>query len=164
VFPAVVDPVGAGFVETLARPGGNATGFMTMEYSLSGKWLELLKEAASRITRVAVFRDPNQGSANSQYAALQGAAASLKVEVVPIFGRVTAEIERAFSAFARQPNGGLIVVSGAVAQTYRNAIVKLAAQHEIPAVYYDRPFVTAGGLISYGADLIDGHRHAAGLR
>lgn len=162
VFSVVVDPVGAGFVENLARPGGNATGIMTMEYGSSGKWLEVLKEIAPGVMRVAVFRDPAQGSATSQYAAIQGAGPSLRVEVSPIFGRNTGEIERTFAAFARLPNAGLIVPSGAAAQFHRSLIVKLAAQCKIPAIYYDRPFVAAGGLTSYGPDLIDSHRRAAG--
>jgi putative ABC transport system substrate-binding protein len=161
VFPVVADPVGAGFVENLARPGGNATGFMTIEYGTSGKWLEVLKEIAPGVMRVAVFRDPTQGSATPQYAAIQGAGPSLRVEVSPIFGRGTGDIERAFATFARLPNAGLIVPTGAAQQFHRNLIIKLAAQYKIPAVYYDRPFVVAGGLISYGPDSIDAHRRAA---
>ena len=161
VFPTIADPVGAGFVESLARPGGNATGFMTREYGASGKWLEILKEIVPGVMRVAVFRDPAQGSATAQYAAIQGAGPSLRVEVSPIFGRDSGEIERAFATFARLPNTGLIVPSGAAAQFHRNLIIKLAAQYKIPAFYYDRPFVAAGGLISYGPDSIDAHRRAA---
>jgi putative ABC transport system substrate-binding protein len=162
VFPAVVDPVGAGFVDSLARPGGNATGFMSVEYSISGKWLELLKQIAPGVTRVAVLRDSTQGSGTSQFAAIQSVAPSLRVEVNPVNLRDATEIERAVAAFARSPNGGLIVTSGAGAQLHRDLIIPLAARHKLPAVYSERFFVAAGGLISYGSDFIDQYRRAAG--
>ena len=161
VFPASSDPVGAGFVDSLARPGGNATGFMTFEYSLSGKWLELLKETAPTITRVAVLRDPNQGSGTSMYATIQAMAPSLRVEVTPINMRDAGEIERAIEVFTRVSNGGLIVTSGGSIDVRRDLIIALAARHKLPAVYAERNFVTAGGLISYGPDLVDQYRRAA---
>jgi putative ABC transport system substrate-binding protein len=162
VFPAVVDPVGGGFVDSLARPGGNATGFMTVEFSMGGKWLELLKEIAPGVTRAAVLRDPTQGAGTSMFAAIQMAAPSLRMEVIPVNVRDAGEIERAVVAFARAPNGGLIVPPGGLAQLHRDLIVTLAARHKLPAVYFERFFVAAGGLISYGADYIDQFRRAAG--
>jgi ABC-type uncharacterized transport system substrate-binding protein len=162
VFPAIVDPVGAGFVDSLARPGGNATGFMIFEYSLGGKWLELLKEIAPGVTRVAVLRDPTQGSGTSMFAVIQAAAPSLRVEVNPVNMRDAGEIERAVAAFARAPNGGLIVPPSAPAFVHRDLMITLAARHKLPAVYNERFFVAAGGLISYGADVIDQYRQAAG--
>ena len=162
VFPVAGDPVGAGFVDSLARPGGNATGFMTFEYSMGGKWLELLKQIAPGVTRVAVLRDPAQGSGTSQFAAIQAVAPSLRVEVSPVNVRDAGEIERAVAAFARSPNGGLIVTAGAAAQRHRDLIITLAARHKLPAVYSERSFVAAGGLISYGPDYIDQYRRAAG--
>jgi putative ABC transport system substrate-binding protein len=162
VFATAADPVGAGFVESLSRPGGNATGFMTYEYSLSGKWLELLKQIAPSVTRAAVLRDATQGSGTSQFAAIQAVAPSLRVEVSPVNTRDVGEIERAVAAFARSPNGGLIVTAGASAQRHRNLIITLAARHKLPAVYTYRYFVAAGGLISYGPDYIDQYRRAAG--
>jgi ABC-type uncharacterized transport system substrate-binding protein len=162
VFPLANDPVAAGYVDSLAQPGGNATGFMLFEYSLSGKWLELLKEIAPTVTRAAVLRDTTQGSGTSQFAVIQAAAPSLRVEVIPINMRDAGEIERAVVAFARSPNGGLIVTSGAGAVRHRDLIITLAARHKLPAVYWERFFVAAGGLISYGADLIDQYRRAAG--
>jgi putative tryptophan/tyrosine transport system substrate-binding protein len=162
VFPVVADPVAAGFIDSLARPGGNATGFMTYEYSLSGKWLELLKQIAPSVTRVAVLRDPTQGSGTSMFAAIQTAAPSLRVEVNPVNVRDAGEIERAVAAFARSPNGGLIVTGGGPTALHRDLIVTLAARHKLPAVYNERSPVAAGGLISYGANLIDQYRQAAG--
>ena len=162
VFPVVADPVGAGFVDSLARPGGNATGFMTFEYSMSGKWLELLKQIAPGVTRVAVLRDATQGSGTSQFAAIQAVAPSLRVEVNPVNMRDAGEIERAVAAFARSPNGGLIVTASAAATLHRDLIITLAARHKLPAVYSERFFVAAGGLISYGPDYVDQYRHAAG--
>jgi putative ABC transport system substrate-binding protein len=162
VFPVVSDPVGAGFVDSLARPGGNATGFMSVEYSIGGKWLELLKQTAPGVTRVAVLRDPTQGSGTSLFAAIQTVAPSLRVEVNPVNMRDAGEIERAVTAFARSPGGGLIVTAGAGAQLHRDLIILLAARHKLPAVYYERSFVAAGGLISYGADFVDQFRRAAG--
>jgi putative ABC transport system substrate-binding protein len=155
VFPVVSDPVGAGFVDSLARPGGNATGFMTFEYSLSGKWPELLKQVAAGVTRVAVLRDAANPSEQGQFGVIQAAAPLLRVEVNPVNIRDAGEIERAVAAFARSPNGGLIVTAGASASVHRDLIVTLAARHKLPAVYYERSFVAAGGLISYGADQID---------
>jgi ABC-type uncharacterized transport system substrate-binding protein len=162
VFSNTVDPVGAGFVDSLARPGGNVTGFISFEYSLSGKWLELLKQIAPSVTRVAVLRDPTQGSGTSMFAAIQTAAPSLRVEVNPVNVRDAGEIERAVAAFARSPNGGLIVTGGGPTALHRDLIVTLAARHKLPAVYNERSPVAAGGLISYGANLIDQYRQAAG--
>ena len=162
VFPIVVDPVGAGFVDSLARPGGNATGFIAFEYSLSGKWLELLKEIAPGVTRVAVLRDPAIASGTGQFGAIQAVAPSLRVEVSPVNMRDAGEIERAVAAFARAPNGGLIVTASALAIVHRDLIVTLAARHKLPAVYFERFFVAAGGLISYGPDYVDQYRRAAG--
>jgi ABC-type uncharacterized transport system substrate-binding protein len=162
VFTHVIDPVGSGTVDSLARPGGNATGFSNMEYSLSGKWLELLKEIAPRVTRVAVLRDATQGFATSQFAVIQAVAPSLRVEVSPVDMRDAGELERAVAAFARSPNGGLIVAASGSGIRYRDLIVTLATRHKLPAVYFDRVFVAAGGLVSYGADLIDQYRLAAG--
>ena len=161
VFPVVGDPVGAGFVDSLARPGDNATGFMSTEYSMGGKWLELLKQTAPGVTRAAVLRDATQGSGTSQFAAIQSVAPSLNVEVNPVNMRDAGEIERAVAAFARTPGGGLIVTAGAAATRHRNLIIALAARHRLPAVYYERLFVTAGGLISYGPDFVDQYRRAA---
>jgi putative ABC transport system substrate-binding protein len=162
VFPIVGDPVGAGFVDSLARPGGNATGFMTFEYSLSGKWLELLKQIAPGVTRVAVLRDPTQGTSTNYFAVIQAMAPSLRVEVNPINVRDAGEIERAVATFARSSDGGLIVTAGGGAFAHRNLIFSLAAQHKLPAVYYERSFVAAGGLVSYGPDFVDQYRRAAG--
>jgi putative ABC transport system substrate-binding protein len=162
VFPVASDPVGAGFVESLARPGGNITGFMTAEYSIGGKYLELLKQIAPGLTRVAVLRDPTQGSGTSQFAAIQAVAPSLRMEVHPINTRDAGEIERAVAAFARAPNGGLIMTAGGLSQLHRDLIVTLAARHKLPTVYYERFFVAAGGLISYGPDFVDQYRRAAG--
>jgi putative tryptophan/tyrosine transport system substrate-binding protein len=162
VFPVAGDPVAAGFVDSLARPGGNATGFMTFEYNLSGKWLELLKEIAPRVTRAAVLRDPTVITGASQFAAIQAVAPSLRVEVNPISLRDAGEIEHAVAAFARASNGGLIVTTGGFAQLHRGLIITLAARHKLPAVYYERFFVAGGGLLSYGADYVDQYRRAAG--
>jgi len=161
VFPVAGDPVAAGFVDSLARPGGNATGFMTFEYNLSGKWLELLKEIAPGVTRAAVLRDPTVITGASQFAAIQAVAPSLRVEVNPINLRDAGEIEHAVTAFARSSNGGLIVTTGGLAQLHRDLIITLAARHKLPAVYYERFFVAGGGLLSYGADYIDQYRQAA---
>ena len=161
VSPVVSDPVGAGFVDSLARPGGNVTGFMTWEYSLGGKWLELLKQIAPRVTRAAILRDPTQGSGTSQFAAIQAVASSLRVETNPVNVRDTGEIERAIAAFGRSSNGGLIVTASGWAIAHRDLIVMLAAQYKLPAVYFEHLFVTAGGLTSFGADEIDQYRRAA---
>jgi putative ABC transport system substrate-binding protein len=162
VFVVVPDPVGAGFVDSLARPGGNATGFVQFEYGLSGKWLELLKEIAPRVTRAAVLRDAAIPAGTGQFGAIQSVAPSVGVEVSPVNIRDAGEIERAVAAFARSPNGGLIVTGSALAQLHRNLIITLAARHKLPAVYFERFFVTGGGLISYGPDLVDQYRRAAG--
>jgi putative ABC transport system substrate-binding protein len=161
VFVTVIDPVGAGFVASLAQPGGNATGFMDHEYSMSGKWLELLKEVAPRATRVAVLRDPAVASGTGQFGAVQIVAPSLGVELSPVDVRNAGEIERAVTAFARGSNGGLIVTGSALAIAHREVIIALAARHKLPAVYARRIFVAEGGLISYGPDSIDQFRHAA---
>jgi putative ABC transport system substrate-binding protein len=158
VFPVAGDPVGAGLVDNLARPGGNATGFMEFEYSQSGKWLELLKQIAPSVTRAAVLRDPSQGSATGQFAAIQAVAPSLRVEVIPVGLRDTGDIELAISAFARSPNGGLIVTAGAATVRHSNLIITLAGRHKLPAVYNERSFIAAGGLISYGPDFVDMYR------
>jgi putative ABC transport system substrate-binding protein len=162
VFVSIADPVGAGFVDSLARPGGNATGFTNFEYSIGGKWLELLKEIAPRVTRVAVLRDPAIAAGPGQFAAIQTAAPSLGVEVNPVNMRDAPEIERAVTAFARSANGGLIVTAAPLGEAHREPIVTLAARNRLPAVYSNRVFVTAGGLISYGPDRVDQYRRAAG--
>jgi putative ABC transport system substrate-binding protein len=162
VFVIVIDPVGAGFVESLARPGGNVTGFSLFEYGLSGKWLELLKEIMPGMTRAAVLRDPAVGSGVGQYAIIQAVAPSLGVELRPIDARDPGEIERAVTAFARLPNGGLIIVGAPAAVVHRNLIITLAARHQLPAVYPIPYFARSGGLISYGPDSIDPYRRAAG--
>ena len=162
VFPIVPDPVGAGFVDSLSRPGGNATGFMMFEYSLCGKWLELLKEIAPGVTRAAVLRDPAIPAGIGQFAVIQSVAPSVGVEVSPINMRDAAEIERAVAAFARSANGGLIVTASALAAVHRDLIITLAARHKLPAVYFERSFVAAGGLISYGPNFVDQFRRAAG--
>jgi putative tryptophan/tyrosine transport system substrate-binding protein len=161
VAPVIGDPVAAGFADSLARPGGNVTGFMSFEYGMAGKWLELLKETVPSVTRAAVLRDP-QGSGTSQFAAIQAVAPSLRVEVNPVNMRDAGEIERAVAAFARSPNGGLIVTGSAAAILHRDLIVGLAARYKLPAVYYEHLYVTAGGLISYGPDFGDQYRRAAG--
>ena len=162
VFPIVSDPVGAGFVDSLARPGGNATGFIQFEFGLSGKWLELLKQIAPGVMRAAVIRDPAISAGLGQWGALQTAAPPLGVELTPVNVRDPGEIERAIAAFARSPNGGLIVTGSAAAAFRRNLIVTLAARHKLPAVYYARHFVVGGGLISYAPDIIEQYRQAAG--
>jgi putative ABC transport system substrate-binding protein len=162
VFPIVSDPVAAGFVDSLARPGGNATGFMEFEFSLSGKWLELLKEIAPGVRRAAVLRDTAIGSGTSQFAVIQAAGPSLRLEVNPVNMRDAGEIEHSVENFARAPNGGLIVAAGGAAQRHRSLIIALAARHKLPAVYNERNFVAGGGLISYGTDFVDQYRRAAG--
>lgn len=161
VFVIVVDPVGAGFVASLARPGGNATGFMQFEYSLSVKWLELLKDIAPGVTRVAVLRDPTIASGIGQFGAIQSAAPSLRIEAIPINVRDAGEIELDIAAFARSSNGGVIVTSGPLAQGHSDLIVTLAARHRLPAISIGRQFVARGGLISYGTNLADQYRRAA---
>src|SRR5258706_491221 len=162
VFVIVPDPVGAGFVDSLARPGGNATGFTSYEYGLSGKWLELLKEIAPRLTRAAVIRDPTLASGPAQFAAIQSMAPSLGVEVSPVNMRDVAELERALAAFARSENGGLVVIGSALVAVNRHSIIALAARHKLPAVYVERFWVHDGGLVSYGPDFLDQYRRAAG--
>src|SRR5262249_34073198 len=140
--------------------GGNATGFMTTEYSIGGKWLELLKQIAPGITRAAVFRDPTQGGGTSQFGVIQAVAPSVRVEGKPLNIRRAGGIARARAACARSPNGGLIVTEGAPASLHRDLIIKLAVRHKLPAVYFDRYFVTTGGLVSYGPDYVDQYRRA----
>ena len=161
VFATILDPVGAGFVESLARPGGNATGFIAFEYGLSGKWLELLKQIAPNLTRVAVLRDPAVAAGIGQFAAIQSVAPSLGVELRPIDVREANEIERAVTMFARSANAGLIVTAASGSAIHADLIVSLAARHKLPAVYGNRHFVTGGGLISYGPDRVDQYRRAA---
>ena len=161
VFTSVADPVGAGVVDSLSRPGGNATGFISLEYGLAAKWLELLKEIAPRTARAAVLRDPAITAGIGQFAAIQTAAPSLGTEATPVSVRDAAEIERAIVAFARTPNGGLIVTGSSLTTFHRDLIITLAARHKLPAVYSTRFYVTGGGLISYGPDLVDQHRRAA---
>jgi putative tryptophan/tyrosine transport system substrate-binding protein len=162
VFPVLADPVGAGFVDSLARPGGNVTGFMSSEYSLSGKWLELLKQIAPRVTRAAVVRDPTLSTGLGQFGAIQAVAPSLGVDVSPINVRDAGEMEHAITTFAHSPNSGLVLTSSVVVSRHRDLIITLAARHKLPAVYYERFFVAAGGLISYGPDFLDQYRLAAG--
>jgi putative tryptophan/tyrosine transport system substrate-binding protein len=162
VFPIVADPVGAGFVDSLARPGGNATGFMNLEYGMGAKWLELLKEIAPSVTRVAVIRDTAISSGVALFGVIQAMAPSLGVEVTSINMRDAGEIERSVAAFARSPNGGLILTGSGPAFVNRDLIITLAARHKLPAVYFERSFVAAGGLVSYGAGFTDLYRKAAG--
>jgi putative ABC transport system substrate-binding protein len=162
VFVNVADPVGAGFVDSLGRPGGNATGFMQFEYSLSGKWLELLKQIAPNVTRAAVLRDPSLTSGVGQFAVIQSVAPAIGVDVIPVSVHDAGEIERAVAAFARGSNGGLVVTSSALTVRHRDLIIALAARHKLPAVYYRRYYAASGGLISYGYDLFDQYRRSAG--
>jgi len=162
VFAVSTDPVGAGYVDSLARPGGNATGFMVFEFGMGGKFLELLKEIAPGVTRVAVLRDTTLASGAAQFGVIQAAAPSLRMEVIPVNMPNASEIEQSVKAFARAPNSGLIVTASAATIRYRDLIISLAARHKLPTVYWERFFVAAGGLISYGPDLIDNYRRAAG--
>jgi putative tryptophan/tyrosine transport system substrate-binding protein len=162
VFPVSTDPVGAGYVDSLARPGGNATGFMVFEFGMVGKFLELLKEIAPGVTRVAVLRDTTIPSGAAQFGVIQAAALSLRMEVIPINMPSISEIEQSVETFAHSQNGGLIVTASAATLRYRDLIITLAARHKLPAVYWERFFAVAGGLISFGPDLIDNYRHAAG--
>jgi putative tryptophan/tyrosine transport system substrate-binding protein len=162
VFVTTIDPVGSGFVDSLAHPGGNTTGFVLFEYSLSGKWLELLKQIAPSVTRAAVLRDTASPAGNAQFGAIQAVAPSLRVEVSPVNMRDAGELEHAVAAFARSANDGLIVTGSPWATTHRNLIITLAARHKLPAVYYLRSFAATGGLISYGPDFIDQYRRGAG--
>jgi putative ABC transport system substrate-binding protein len=162
VFVLLIDPVGAGFVASLARPGGNATGFLMFEYGLSAKWLELLKQIAPSVTRVAVLRDPTIASGIGQFGAIQSAAPSLGLEASPVNLRDAAEIERDITAFARSANGGVVVTAAPRALLRRDLIITLAARHRLPAVYTSRSYVANGGLISYGPEILDQFRRAAG--
>ena len=161
VFGAVVDPVGAGFVASLSHPGGNTTGFTNFEYSLSGKWLELLKEISPSMTGVAVFRDEASPAEVGMLSAMQSASTSLGVQLTPVAMRATKEIESAIGVFAQRANGGLIILGSALASVHRDLIIKLASEHRLPAAFSDRLFVDAGGLISYGPDRADQFRRAA---
>src|SRR5215510_792905 len=161
VFVHVPDPVGAGYVNSLARPGGNATGFSLFEYSIGGKWLDLLKQIAPGITRVAVLRDPAISGGLGQFGAIQSAASSFAVEVTAINLRDATEIERAIMTFATTSSGGLIVTASPLAVVHRSFIVTLAARHKLPAIYFERAFAAEGGLISYGPDFVDQYRRAA---
>src|SRR3974390_1025202 len=161
VFAVASDPVGNGFVDSLGRPGGNATGFMSFEYSMAAKWLELLKQIAPGVASVAVLRDTANPSGNALFSAIQAMAPSVRVEVTPANMRDAGEIERFIGAFARAPNGGLIVTPSGSAYNYRDLIIGLASRHKLPAVYYEHVFVTAGGLMSYGPDFVEQYRQAA---
>ena len=162
VFPVAGDPVSAGLVDSLARPGGNATGFMDVEFSMGGKWLELLKQIAPAVRRAVVFRDPGVASGTGQLGAIQTAAPMFGIELTPASVRGASEIERAFNAFASASSGGVIVTASPLAQLHRKLIVALAARHTLPGIYFQRTFVANGGLASYGPDIIDQYRRAAG--
>jgi putative ABC transport system substrate-binding protein len=162
VFPIIADPVAGGFADSLSHPGGNATGFMLFEYSIGGKWLELLKQIAPDVTRVAVIGDPSTATGPAQFGVIQAIASSLRVEVSAFNKLDSNGIERAITAFAATPHGGLILTAGGPALVNRKLIIALAAQNKLPAVYFDRTFVTAGGLLSYGPDRPDLFRRAAG--
>ena len=162
VFPLVADPVAAGFVDSLARPGGNATGFMLFENSISGKWLELLKQIAPGVARVAVLGDPSTPTGPAQFSVIQAVAPTLRVEVTPVNKIDPGDVERVITAFARAPNSGLIVTPGTPQQLNRDLIIRLAVRYKLPAVYFDRSFVAAGGLASYAPDRIDMYRRSAG--
>jgi putative ABC transport system substrate-binding protein len=161
VFAIAPDPLGSGQVESLARPGGNATGFLSFEYDLCAKWLELLKEIAPGVRRAAVLRDPTSITGIGQFAVIQSVARSVGVEVSPLNLLDAGETERTVAAFARSSNGGLIVAGSALANVQRNLIIGLAAGHRLPAVYFERLYVASGGLISYGPDFVEQFRHAA---
>jgi putative ABC transport system substrate-binding protein len=160
VFVNVADPVGGGFVQSLAQPGGNATGFASFEYSVSGKWPELLKQIAPAMTRMAVLRDPATPSGSAQFGVIQAVASPLRLEVSPIDVRDANEIERAVGTFARSDTGGLIVAASGGALVHRDLITSLASRYKLPAISFDRSFVRAGGLISYGPDHLDQYRRA----
>ena len=162
VFTLVIDPLGGGLVDDLSRPGGNVTGFMVFEYSLSGKWLELLKQIAPGVTRAAILRDPASPAGTGQFAVIQSVAPSFGVELRPINLRDAHEIEQAVAAFARSANGGLVVTASPQATDHRDLIITLAARHKLPAIYSDRFFIAAGGLISYGPNFDDEGKRAAG--
>jgi ABC-type uncharacterized transport system substrate-binding protein len=162
VFVIVPDPVGSGFVESLAQPGGNATGFMQFEYSLSAKWVELLKEIAPGVTRAAILWDPTVAAGIGQFAIIQSVAPSFGIDVRAINLRDAAEVERSVAAFARTPNGGLILTTGALSGVHRDLVISLSARFKLPATYQERSYVAAGGLVSYGANFVDQYRRAAG--
>jgi len=162
VFPIASDPVGAGFVDSLSRPGGNATGFMTVEYSIGGKYLELLKEIAPSVTRAGIIRDTTNPAGIAVFGIIQAMASSLGMQVLPINARDAGETERSIAAFARTPNGGLIVTPSGPASVHRDLIIALAARYKLPAVYFEEYFAAAGGLMSYGPDFLDQYRRAAG--
>jgi putative ABC transport system substrate-binding protein len=162
VFAAVIDPVGAGFADSLARPGGNATGFMSFEYGMGAKWVELLSQIAPSVTRVAILRNAAVSSGPAQFGIVQAAASSFRMEVNAVNMGDAADIERGLAAFSRTSNGGLIVTGSTVATVHRELIITLAARHQLPAIYYQRLFVTGGGLTSYGPDFVDQYRRAAG--
>jgi putative ABC transport system substrate-binding protein len=162
VFAVVADPVGAGFVNSLSRPGGNATGFTNFEYGIGGKWLELLKELRPGLKRVAVIRDPTTAVALGQFGAMQGVAPSFGVEVTPVNLANASEVEQSIAAFAEAGNGGLAILGGPLVLAHRDLVIAIAAQHRLPAVYPSRFFAAAGGLISYGPDFLDQFRRAAG--
>jgi putative tryptophan/tyrosine transport system substrate-binding protein len=162
MFVTVIDPVGAGFVESLERPGGNATGFVLFEYSLSGKWLELLKQIAPNVTRALILRDPALPASLGQLGAVQAVAPSLGVDLTVINMRDPSEMERAVAAFARSSGGGLIVTASPLASIHRDRIINLAARYKLPAVYFGRQFVGVGGLLSYGPNIVDQYRFGAG--
>ena len=162
VFAVVVDPVGTGYVKSLSKPGGNVTGFMMFEYSLSGKWPELLKQIAPHVTRAAVLREPTFAGGIGQFAVIQAVAPSVGLEVIAINSSDEREIERDMESFARSPNGGLIVTSGPATVGFRSRIVTLANQHKLPSIYYERLFAAEGGLLSYGPNLVDATRRMAG--
>jgi putative tryptophan/tyrosine transport system substrate-binding protein len=162
VFVTISDPVSGGFVESMSHPGGNATGFSILEWSMTGKWLELLKQLVPQMTRVAVLRDPNNPGGTGQLGAIQGVAPTLGVAVTPVGIRDAVEIERGLMDFARSPNGGLIVTSSILTEVHRDLIIALAGRHRLPAIYSARYLVVAGGLLSYGPDLVDQYRLAAG--
>ena len=161
VFAVVADPVGSGFVESLSRPGGNTTGFMQFEFSLSAKWVELLKQIAPTVTRVGVLWDPAISGSIAQFAIVQSAASSMGVEIIPVSLRDFDGLERSAANLARSGQGGLIVIASALANVHRDRILKLAAEHKLPAVYFGSHFIRSGGLFSYGADLVDQFRQAA---
>jgi putative tryptophan/tyrosine transport system substrate-binding protein len=162
VFVHVPDPFGAGFVDSLSRPGGNTTGFSLFEYATSGKWLELLKEVSPGVTRVAVIRDPAITGGIGQWGSIQSMAPSVGVEVIPLNMRDAGDIERSVTAFAQRANGGLILTASGSAFVHHDLIIALAARHKLPAVYFERFFVANGGLISYGPELREQYRRAAG--
>ncbi|HTP93014.1 MAG TPA: ABC transporter substrate-binding protein [Xanthobacteraceae bacterium] len=161
VFVNVADPVGAGFVESMARPGGNITGFLAFEYGISGKWLELLKQIAPSVTRAAILRDPAITSGIGQFAVIESVALSVGVDVIPVDIHDAGEIERSLANFARVPNGGLILTASALAALHHNLIIELAARYKLPSVYTQPRYVTDGGMISYGPDIVDQYRRAA---